>query len=236
MARRRHVKEGPNRKEYGLNPQANSEIDTTKRIYSNNQKQDTKRSKLASQVSREGGRVSWGDQKEREEIVLPMSKAQEEKLYERAKHVAEELKTLRDKYRVDIPDGLTSGHEIMNRIRGESDSSISYTATGQVYLAPDGGGRAYTLSEANSVLRNLERYAVEVEKRKSFGNRHGNKSKIEAKATGTMVILGLIGGLFFLLPNLTGNVVSNTNNSTKIIGAISIIIAIIGAFFYFRKK
>ncbi|MEK6935649.1 MAG: DUF308 domain-containing protein [Nanoarchaeota archaeon] len=55
--------------------------------------------------------------------------------------------------------------------------------------------------------------------------------------TMTASIVGLIGGIFFLSPNLTGNVIGNMTNSTSnIIGAILFAVGIAGAFFYFRKR
>ncbi|MBR9701968.1 hypothetical protein GOV13_03525 [Candidatus Pacearchaeota archaeon] len=48
---------------------------------------------------------------------------------------------------------------------------------------------------------------------------------------------GLITGLFFLSPNITGNVISTLTNSTSnMIGLVLIVIGLIGAFFFFNSK
>jgi hypothetical protein len=56
---------------------------------------------------------------------------------------------------------------------------------------------------------------------------------------GTMAasIIGLLGGLFFLSSNLTGNVIGNMTNSTSNwIGGVLFLVGIIGAFIYFKNK
>ena len=49
--------------------------------------------------------------------------------------------------------------------------------------------------------------------------------------------IGILGALFFLSSNLTGNVISNlTQTSSNIIGGALFFVGLIGTFFYFRKK
>ena len=56
-------------------------------------------------------------------------------------------------------------------------------------------------------------------------------------AVATASIIGLLGGIFFLSSNLTGNVVGNMTNSTSNwIGGILFAIGLVGAFFYFKKR
>lgn len=62
-------------------------------------------------------------------------------------------------------------------------------------------------------------------------------SGLEKKTSGTLAILGTLGGLFFLSSNLTGNIVGNMTNSTSNwIGGVLFIVGLVGALIYFRKK
>lgn len=54
---------------------------------------------------------------------------------------------------------------------------------------------------------------------------------------GTLAIIGLAGGIFFLSNNFTGNVIGSLNQtSSNIIGAVLFFVGILGAFFYFRRR
>jgi len=59
-------------------------------------------------------------------------------------------------------------------------------------------------------------------------------------ANKTFAILGIAGilaGLFFLSSNITGNAIGNFNQtSTNLTGGVLLVIGLIGAFAYFRKK
>lgn len=64
-----------------------------------------------------------------------------------------------------------------------------------------------------------------------------NEGELEGKVAGMVAIIGLLGSIIFLSPNLTGNVVSNLSlKNSNIIGAVLFLIAIIGVFFYYLKK
>jgi hypothetical protein len=53
----------------------------------------------------------------------------------------------------------------------------------------------------------------------------------------SIAVISLIVGIFFLSPNLTGNVIGNITNSTSnIIGAVLLLVGIVGAFFWFRNR
>ena len=57
------------------------------------------------------------------------------------------------------------------------------------------------------------------------------------RAAATASILGLIGALFFLSPNFTGNAVGNMTNSTSTwIGAGLFLIGLVSSIFYFKRK
>jgi len=52
-----------------------------------------------------------------------------------------------------------------------------------------------------------------------------------------ITIVALIGGLFFLSDNITGNVVTNLDTDTSnLVGVSLFVIGLIGAFFYFKSK
>jgi len=59
----------------------------------------------------------------------------------------------------------------------------------------------------------------------------------ETGTSGIIALIGLIGGLFFLSSNITGNAIGNTTNSTStILGAILIIIGLVGSFFWLKNR
>lgn len=61
----------------------------------------------------------------------------------------------------------------------------------------------------------------------------GSSSKNPLKAA--VILIGILGGIFFLSPNITGNVIGNLNSPTSnAIGGILMIIGIIAAFFYLK--
>ena len=64
----------------------------------------------------------------------------------------------------------------------------------------------------------------------------GENKNIERKVGGAFAIIGIVGGLIFLAPTLTANVVGNLTNSTSSwIGGILFVLGIVGAFFYFKR-
>lgn len=60
---------------------------------------------------------------------------------------------------------------------------------------------------------------------------------LEGKTAAATAIIGLIGGLFFLSSNLTGNVIGSLNQtSSNVLGAVFFLVGIVGAFFYFKRR
>tara|TARA_Y100000034_G_scaffold125805_1_gene176075 strand:+ start:112 stop:642 length:531 start_codon:yes stop_codon:yes gene_type:complete len=56
------------------------------------------------------------------------------------------------------------------------------------------------------------------------------------KATATTAILGIVAAIFFLSPNLTGNVIGTTTGTTSnLIGVGCLVIGLIAGYFYFKK-
>jgi CDP-diglyceride synthetase len=58
----------------------------------------------------------------------------------------------------------------------------------------------------------------------------------EKAAGGVLAVIGILGGLFSLSPNLTGNAISNLDSSTtNIIGIVILIFGFIGLYFFLRS-
>lgn len=72
--------------------------------------------------------------------------------------------------------------------------------------------------------------------------KHGTESALKhkpgglEKATRMAGIVGLIGGLFFLSSNITGNVIGINQTSSNWIGGILFFIGIIGIVTYFKRR
>ncbi len=69
--------------------------------------------------------------------------------------------------------------------------------------------------------------------------RRSRKSSLDTKISATTAIVGLIGGLFFLSSNLTGNVIgnmTNSNSNSNLIGAVFLVVGLVGSFSWFKKK
>ncbi len=52
----------------------------------------------------------------------------------------------------------------------------------------------------------------------------------------SLAIIGLIGGLFFLSSNLTGNIIGLNQSSSSWIGAVLLVVGLVGSFFWFRNR
>jgi len=56
-------------------------------------------------------------------------------------------------------------------------------------------------------------------------------------ATATASIVGLIGGIFFLQSNITGNAIANISQSSgNILGTILLVVGLVAGFFWTKKK
>lgn len=55
--------------------------------------------------------------------------------------------------------------------------------------------------------------------------------------SGTMSIIGILGGIFFLSNNITGNVIGNMTNSTSnIIGVTFLLVGLVAGFFWLKSR
>ncbi|MFH1916172.1 MAG: hypothetical protein ABIJ21_02815 [Nanoarchaeota archaeon] len=233
----RYVREGPNREHYGINPEKNAEIDSHRRSIASNQRGNKGRRKhLESRVGSEGGTVHW-DKDARDDIVLPYTKKEHNNLVEREERVVSMLKEFSEKYHVQIPNELKYDTYLEQYITGQSDFQLAFSATGQpMVIKREDAGRPLTLLEANSVLRNLERYAKNEIKKHEHKNRHGEKSELEAKVSVVLIIAGLGGGFLFLSPSITGAVVGTANPASGYMGFLLFLVGVFGVYMYARKE
>ncbi|MBA3063998.1 MAG: hypothetical protein KKG94_01965 [Nanoarchaeota archaeon] len=68
-------------------------------------------------------------------------------------------------------------------------------------------------------------------------NCKSNLGQLETKVAAAIALAGVVSGLIFLSPNLTGNVIGNlSNSSSNIIGGVLFLIGLVGAFFSIRGR
>ena len=94
------------------------------------------------------------------------------------------------------------------------------------YSGKTGGYNGRLLSKARESLTRIEA----IKRERGLG-------RLEKVATTMTSIFGILSGLFFLSPNLTGNAITNMTNSTSsILGAGLLIIGLIAGFFWLKAK
>jgi len=80
-------------------------------------------------------------------------------------------------------------------------------------------------------------YIKQAEEIRRIADKIEGRSGLETASSLSVMIIGIVSGIFFLSSNITGNVIGASNTITSnIIGVILILIGIVGAFFWFRKK
>jgi hypothetical protein len=92
----------------------------------------------------------------------------------------------------------------------------------------------------------LEYHADELEKAEKFMKaktiRKRARQLENSKDLGSLLseiigVAGVLAGIFFLSPNLTGNAISNMTNSTSnILGSVLLVIGLIGGFFWMKSR
>ena len=104
--------------------------------------------------------------------------------------------------------------------------------------------KLYEKSHTNAIKLN-KKYDALVNQLKKDTERvyEFEKNELDIHKSGKKGLVGIasavlmIGGLFFLSPNLTGNAIVNlTTKTSSIIGAGLFIVGIVGSYFWFRKK
>jgi len=104
------------------------------------------------------------------------------------------------------------------------------------------------LNDASYYIHKRGKLAEErgdVDKAETFYSKAGrlnekarNKGSVfESKLSSIIAIVGIVSGVFFLSPNLTGNVVGNLNeSSSNLLGVGLLILGIIAGLFYLKKS
>jgi len=63
------------------------------------------------------------------------------------------------------------------------------------------------------------------------------KSDLTSRLSSVIAIAGVLGGLFFLSTNITGNAIANVSQSSgNILGAVLLVIGLVAGFFWVKKK
>jgi len=97
--------------------------------------------------------------------------------------------------------------------------------TNRIILQAESSHREDVISSAKSLDNKVNKSGIEI----------GRRTPVRLKAIAS--VIALLGGLFFLSSNVTGNVIGNMTNSTSNwIGGILFSLGLVGALFYFRKK
>jgi uncharacterized membrane protein HdeD (DUF308 family) len=60
--------------------------------------------------------------------------------------------------------------------------------------------------------------------------------RVESDLFSIVAILGILFGLLFLSPNITGNVIGSGNDSSNIVGITLLIMGLIAGFAYFKRR
>ena len=114
--------------------------------------------------------------------------------------------------------------------------SLNLTPDTKVKYAEAIQRRAYRLAnriEYNPALKDKVLQLAERVK-----GRYGTRpSSLEATSLATTSIIGVLGGLFFLSNNITGNAIGNLSNSTSInIGGFLFALGLVAGFFWFKER
>jgi len=76
---------------------------------------------------------------------------------------------------------------------------------------------------------------IESDLKKLKGVRTKKAGTLE-KTAATVAVIGILGGIFFLSPNITGNVIGNSSSTGNMAGIVLFVLGLVGALFYFKRK
>ena len=160
----------------------------------------------------------------------------------RAKHRI--LPKFSDEPRENAEEYITRKIARADHLIKERKYADAYSSLDEAYLSEDYGELREKDRYDTAFIKRLSRIIKHSDKdtrdaaqdlREHIGKKH-KKSGLE-KSLGTLSIIGLLGGLFFLMPNVTGKVIYNsTSVNYNIISACLFVIGLIGAFFYFLNE
>jgi len=107
-----------------------------------------------------------------------------------------------------------------------------FTGPGPALYKPADGSDYYSQARNSA-----ERIDMRTAQRKAYLLRWRNKDSALEKSVAVVSIISLIGSIFFLSPNLTGNVVGNMTNSTSnVLGTFLLFVGLIAGFFSLKKR
>ncbi len=87
-----------------------------------------------------------------------------------------------------------------------------------------------------SSLSTIERLAKEKREFKEKHSHYSGNKGLENSLT-ALLIIGIIGGLFFLFPNITGNVIGNlTQRTSNFVGGILLAVGLVAGFLWIEKN
>ena len=173
--------------------------------------------------------------KKRHESIRGLSERQATKEY---------MRTLKDVY---TRDGLVvaAGYEIKSTLHslGKRLANLFDFAINVSYDVPNYSPRSESEEAKYRQKRSDEQWASDRRRENRTAERHGyilrgrkKKDSLENVAP-TTAIIAFLGSIFFISPNVTGNVIASLpSTSTNATGIILFLFGIIGAFFCFRKR
>jgi len=96
-------------------------------------------------------------------------------------------------------------------------------------MAEMGVAPQYNINELIGIAKRLEEQ-IEHRRRKS-------SSGLERGVTSIIAIAGVLGGIFFLSSNITGNAIANVSqNSSNILGIVLLVVGLVAGFFWIKNK
>jgi len=109
---------------------------------------------------------------------------------------------------------------------GEPDKAVSYYSSG---VSPDQTERAAKFLEESGYLTQARRLRKKV--------RGDASMDLTSRLSSAAAVIGVLGGLFFLSPNITGNAIANVSQSSgNILGAVLLVVGLVAGFFWVKKK
>lgn len=137
-----------------------------------------------------------------------------------AKRLGEEVINTLGRYEEEERRAIESSADRLRRNEGSVSNKIKFSS-------------ALTEQHSKDFIKDIQKA------KKTIEDLVGGKSQegVAGKVLASIGIAGLLGGLYFLSNNLTGNVISNLNQtSSNWIGGVLFIIGLVGAFAYFGRR
>lgn len=163
MSEIRYIRLGPNAKkfEYGLSAKKNKDIESSRWRLTSRQSKSGVRDRIEHQAEAHSGYVTWKG-KPPEQMVLPYTKAEHEKLRAVEERVAEKLSKLIKAGVITerTPNNNLKHSEFLDQVlTGQTDYEIKFKGNDIFVEKTSDFTRARSLLEANAELRRLENYA-----------------------------------------------------------------------------